>query len=363
MKKQLKALSIAIAAVGAIGAAQACTSFTLPASDSGYVYGRTLEFGMPLRSNLIVFPKGDKFVGTGPSGQQQSGIAWTAKYAVVGMNALDEPVVIDGMNDQGLAGGLLNAPGTAVFETVGENDAKRSISSHEMLTYALTNFATVDEAKEGFKSIRVNGSPLGSYKGTVKVHMTLHDHFGKSIVVEYLDGKLVITDNPTGVLTNDPPFSWHLANLGNYANLTPVESPALKLNSTNFAPPSSGSGLHGLPGDFLSSSRFVRAAMFASAAPKANAAGQVNTAWHILGSFDIPPGSINLPPTNPYGGGEGGFERTEWSAVANARDLVYYVKTFENPTIQSFDLKKVSNTVKGRTVIPLITEPREIELN
>ncbi len=93
-----------------------------------------------------------------------------------------------------------------------------------MLIYALTNFATVDEVKAGFQKIKVNRSVIPAYRNqTAAVHMTLHDANGKSIVVEYLKGELVITDNPVGVLTNDPAFSDQLNNIGNYANLTNVK--------------------------------------------------------------------------------------------------------------------------------------------
>ena len=44
-------------------------------------------------------------------------------------------------------------------------------------------------------------------------HWALADAHGNSAVVAYLDGKLHHWDNEVGVLTNDPPFDWHLSNL------------------------------------------------------------------------------------------------------------------------------------------------------
>jgi penicillin V acylase-like amidase (Ntn superfamily) len=38
-----------------------CTSFTIGDQSSGDVYGRTLEFTLPLRSSLVVAPKGLTF--------------------------------------------------------------------------------------------------------------------------------------------------------------------------------------------------------------------------------------------------------------------------------------------------------------
>lgn len=362
--KKISALLISATLVTIPITGTACTSFTLPGTDGGYVYGRSMEFGIPLKSALVVIPRGYTNQGVGTNSEPGTGLNWVSKYGVAGLNALGQPIVVDGINEKGMAGGLLNAPNTAVYQNTLTRDSANSIASYQMLLYALSNFATVDEAKAGFQQIQVNSSPLAAYKGVVQVRMTLHDTNGKSIVVEYLKGHLVITDNPTGVMTNDPAFIWHLDNIGNYANLTPVERDAVKINGANYAPPSSGSGLHGLPGDSLSPSRFIRAIAYTTAAPKKlNSAQQVNAAWHILNNFDIPPGSIRLPSSNPYGGGAGGYETTEWSTVADAKNLTYQVRTYDNQTIQQFDLKQADLNGKEIRTILLKTTPLVDRLN
>lgn len=362
--KQIRAFLLSAALITAPITSNACTSFSLTGADGGYVYGRSLEFGVPLKSALVVIPRGYNIQGVGTNSVPGSGLNWQSKYAVVGLNALGQPIVVDGINEKGMTGGLLNAPNTAVYQNTLVNDSAHSIASYQMLLYVLSNFATVDEAKAGLRQIQVNSSPLAAYKGVVQVRMTLHDTKGRSIVVEYLKGQLVITDNPTGVMTNDPTFTWHLDNIGNYANLTPVERDAVKINNANYAPPSSGSGLHGLPGDSLSPSRFIRAIAYTAAAPKQlTTTQQINTAWHILNNFDIPPGSIRLPSSNPYGGGAGGYETTQWSTVADAKNLTYQVRTYDNQTIQQFDLKQVDLSGKEIRTIPLKTAPLVDSLN
>ena len=357
-KNPMKAVAASLAAVSMLGSplsATACTSLIVPTTDGSYVYGRTMEFGIPLKSEMMVSPRNFEFKGVGIDGKPGSGLNWKAKYAVAGLNALGQPIVVDGMNEKGMTGGLLNAPNTAVYQQPTESESKNSIASYQMLTYALSNFANVEEAKKGLAQIFVNSSPEGDYKGIVQVRMTLHDGQGKSIVVEYLDGKLVITDNPIGVMTNDPAFSWHLSNIGNYVNLSPVESNAITIAGQKFAPPSSGSGLHGLPGDSLSTSRYIRAVSFVASAPKGDSRQQVNNVWHLMDNFDIPPGSIRLPASNPYGGGAGGYEITEWTTVGDAKNLMYYVRTYENPSPQSFDLKKADLDAKDLKFIKLNT--------
>jgi choloylglycine hydrolase len=365
MIKKIVAASVSATLAFAPLVSNACTSFLLKTNDGGFVYGRTMEFGTPLKSKLAVIPRDYQALGVGVDSKPGTGLNWTTKYAVVGMNALGLPVVVDGMNEKGLIGGLLYAPNTAMFQNVAPADSSNSISSAQMLTYALTNFATVDEVIEGFKKIKINRSVIPSFHNmTVPVRMPMHDATGKSIVIEYVNGELVATVNPTGVETNDPVFADQLRNIGNYVNLTPVEKAPLVINGTKYGPPSSGSGLHGLPGDYLSPSRFIRALFLSNSAPtNVSSEQQTNTAWHILGSFDIPPGAISLSASNPYGGGSGGVEISEWSIVADTKNMMYYVKMFANTNVQAFDFKRVDVHAKEIKIYDLDRPQTYIQIN
>ena len=208
-----------------------CTSFLLKGSDGGAAYGRSMEFGMPLNSQLMISPRGYQYQGVGIDGKPGTGLNWTAKYAVAGMNILGLPTYADGMNEKGLVGGLLNAPFTAQYQDVSQADSANSINSSQILLFALTNFATIDEVKAGFKKIFVNRSTVAAYKNqTPPVRVPLHDANGNSIVIEYIKGELVITDNPTHVCTNDPVLTEQFTNIGNYANLTNIEQNPLVIN-------------------------------------------------------------------------------------------------------------------------------------
>ena len=348
MIKKLIVASVSAALAFSPIASHACTSFMLKGSDGGYIYGRTMEFGLPLKSELTTIPRDYALKGIGTDGKYGSGRNWNSKYAATGMNPLGLPELVDGMNEKGLMGGVLNLPNSAEFQAVSSANSSDSINSVQVLTYALTSFATVDEVKAGLQKIKVNGAKIAAYgNNTPLIHYTFHDANGKSIVVEYLKGELVITDNPATVLTNDPPFQDHLKSVGNYVNLSKVEKPPLVINGATFKAPSSGTGLHGLPGDYLSPSRFIRALFLSSSVPSNFTNAQMDSAaWHILGSFDIPPGSVSLPASNPYGGGVGGYEVTEWSVVANNKNMTYSVKMFANTNIYTFDLKKVNVNAK-----------------
>jgi len=332
----------------------ACTSFLLAGSDGGFVYGRTLEFGMDIKSKGIAVPRNHAMHGTGVEGKPGTGLKWTTKYAAFGASALGLPIIVDGMNEKGLAGGMLYLPGISEYQEVSPSESANSIASYEMLVYALTNFATVDEAREGFRAIKVNRSPQKDFKGVVPLHLTLHDSSGKSLVIEYIGGELQISDNPTSVLTNAPQFSWHLTALGNYAGLSTADPKPMQVGDAKFGPPSSGGGMTGLPGDFSSPSRFVRAFFMKINAPtNLTSREQVGTAFHFLNNFDLPPGMVAL--SSGFGGSSGGYEITYYAAVSDLKNKVFYIRTHGNPTIQSIEMANLDLDAKQIRYLDLKT--------
>ena len=347
-------LGLAMPAQGVL----ACTSFTLASADGGRVYGRTMEFGLALRSQFIVVPHKLSLVGTGPDGAPGSGLAWTTKYGIVGTNGLDLPVVIDGVNEAGLGGGLLFFPGAALFQDVPQTEAKNSIASYELLLYTLSSFATVAEVKAGLPKIMVNRSLQVVFKAPGPLHMTLHDAQGNSLVVEYIGGALKMYDNPGSVMTNAPAFDWHMTNLANYLNVSDQQPPNRALSGLVLTPPSSGSGMLGLPGDMSSPARFVRAFFFTGTAPpSATTEAAVNNAFHVLNNFDIPPGTIRTSAGNQAGGGVDGYEVTEWMAVSDLTHRRFYLRSYGNSQTRMIDLNRAGMDGKTIRLIPISDTP------
>ena len=64
------AITGAILLCGAIQSVQACTGIRLIAGDGTVVHARTLEFGIDLKSNVIMVPRGYARVGTTPDGKE-----------------------------------------------------------------------------------------------------------------------------------------------------------------------------------------------------------------------------------------------------------------------------------------------------
>lgn len=359
--RTLCATSIAAALAFSTTAANACTSFLLKAENGEVVYGRTLEFALPINSQLIVMPRGYVNKSTGPDGKAENGLTYSAKFAATGMNGLGLPVIVDGINEKGLAAGMFFFPGLAKFQDVPEAEAGNSVASHELVNYILTQFATVDEVKAGVPKIKVSNSPLAVFKGAAPVHYSVHDAAGNSVAIEYINGQLQITDNPTSVMTNAPSIQWHLDSLSWFATSTPTPVAPFKINGTSFPQWSTGGGQVAQPGDYSSPSRFIRAAYLVASSPAfKDAAAGMPLAFHLLNQFDIPPGAIQTVAGGSAGGGVAGYEVTEWTVSADLKNGIYQFKTFDNQTVRQVSLKSLDLDAKDIRYIP-IDQPATVQ--
>jgi choloylglycine hydrolase len=168
-----------------------------------------------------------------------------------------------------------------------------------------------------------------------------------------------VYDNPIGVATNSPPFDWHLTNLRNYVNQTPMDVPPVALDGTTLAPMGQGSGMLGLPGDFTPPSRFVRAAAFAATARRpSSAAAGVGTVMHLLSSFDMTKGVIRDPTpeglTAAQAAGLGDY--TGFASVAELNSSpAYTVRTYDDSGQRRVSLEQIelsSGPIRSRAIVP-----------
>jgi len=343
-------------ALAFVQSAQACTSFLLNTSDGGVVYGRTMEFAFHLDSEAIVTPRLFAFTATGPGGKP--GLAWKAKYGAVGLNAYGGPVFTDGMNEKGLAGGILYFPDYVGYADPAKTDAAKALAPWEFLTWVLTNFATVAEVKAAVPSVSIIDIIQPGANIVPPFHYSVHDATGASIVIEPINGTLKVYDNPFGVLTNSPPFDWHLTNLRNYVKISPVNAPPVVIAGQTLASFGQGSGLLGIPGDPTPPSRFIRALGYTMSAKRVpSGEASVRLAEHILNNFDIPLGFIRPDAANP-----GPLEFTQWSTIAEMTTKHYYVKTYEDQVLRGIDLMSFDLNAKTIVSAPLKSNPTPAKL-
>ena len=320
-----------------------CTGIQLKAKDGSFVSARTVEFGINLNISGIFVPRNYDFKGTLPDGTP--GLIYRSKYAAVGGNMFGEQAIADGLNEKGLSIGAFYFPGYASYATITPENKNRALSPTEFSNWVLTQFASVDEVKQGIQSVVIAPTTPKGWPVLPPFHYVVYDKMGNSIVIEPMNGGFKIYDNPLGVMTNSPTFDWHLTNLTNYINLSPVNTPPVTINGLKLQAFGQGEGMHGLPGDFTSPSRFVRAAIFSSTAiPTDNADQNVLQAFHILNQFDIPMGaSRSIEKTGIDA------EYTLATTVKDSQNLKYYFRTYGDQNIKmvnlnSFDLN--SKTIK-----------------
>ena len=352
--------AVAAAAVMTFAAAQtasACTGIMLRNADGSIVHGRTVEFGIPLAIDFAVVPRGYAFTGMTPMGE---GKKWTAKYGALGAIVFGNLGIMDGVNEKGLAIGAFYFPTMAEYTpTTADNQAK-SMSSIDFSNWVLTSFATVDEVRAAVESGEVAVAPtlLPGWPPTVQpFHWIVYDKSGKALVIEPLGGKLVVTDNPLGVLTNSPSFDWHVTNLRNYIALNPRDVPPVKLDGETLQSFGMGAGMLGLPGDFTPPSRFVRAAVFsATAFPVADAKAGVFSGFHLLNNFDIPYGIART--TDPKGGVHA--DQTLFTVMRDPQNLRMYYKSYDDQTIRMVDLNRFDLDAKEVMRLPTATDTQPV---
>jgi choloylglycine hydrolase len=327
----------------------ACTGITLRAKDGTVVFGRTLEWGsFDLKSRLMIIPRGYKFSAGTPDGKP--GMAWQGKFGVVGINAVEKDVVVDGMNEKGLAVGLFYHPGFAEYQKYEPALSAATMGPTDIGNYLLSTCATVAEVRAAINKVRVVAVVEPALGFAAPVHFIATEPSGKAVVIEYLHGELKVFDAPLGVITNAPSYDWHETNLRNYINLSPVAIPGRKIEDLDFKPLGGGSGMIGLPGDFTPPSRFVRAVAFSKTArPTETGDETVYELFRILDNFNVPLGAAE-------GTGEekthGMRSSTIWTTGYDTKNLVMYYHTQHNRRVRKINLGKV-DFEKPREIVRL----------
>lgn len=333
-KNQGAAILIAVVFVTGLlaGISFACSDFQVKAQDNTVVNGRSMEFPVDLHSRVVIIPRGMKFVSVNDKGVQ--GISWTNKYGFLGIDAFKiKDAYVEGFNEKGLSFGGLMFTGAKYQPAL----PGKFVTIADFGSWILGNFADAQEVKEALAKINVASMSSKAMNGELYFHVAVHDAAGKNLVIEFIEGEVKVYDNPVGVLTNRPDFSWQLNNLRNYINLDSHDKKDKMLNGLKIEPTGVGSGMLGLPGDWTPPSRFVRLALaIDSALPTKDAAGAVNLAEHLLNIVDIPKGTIKENP-ELFITLEG---YAQWVIIKDLTNLILYYKTYENTAWKKIDLKK-----------------------
>ena len=354
-----KLAAAALAALFMPAAADACTGILIKNADGSFITGRTVEFGILLTMDVVVVPRNYQFTGQTPLGPGKS---WSSKYGATGGIIFGNVAIMDGINEKGLSVGTFYFPTFAKYTDTTKDNQAKSMSAIDFPSWILTQFSNVDEVRKAVESGEAIVAPtlLPGWPPQVQpFHWIVTDSSGKSLVIEPIDGKLVLHDNPLGVLTNSPNFDWHMTNLRNYIALSPRDVPPVTVDGKTFQSFGMGAGMLGLPGDFTPPSRLVRAAVFsATTIPAKDTEEGVYKTFHILNNFDIPVGAARETV-----GGKTGADTTLLTAVRDPQNLRFYYKTYDDQTIRMIDLKKFDLDAKDVKRLSTASEQPVVDMS
>ena len=356
--KQLVLLLLILSLVIAVPFAHACTALMITDQQGNAYSAKTMEYAVPLPFAMSYVPAGTKVVSVAPG--NKPGLSFETKYPVLGVGAnvgvgSGLNMLAEAANDQGLSVSSNEMPGSQSPTGAG-SDAAKAVASTDLALYLLGNFKSVAEVKaalvDGSVSVWLPEIPLMGNL-VAPLHYILFDKTGAGIVIEYLDGKQNIHDNPVGVVTNAPDFPWHLKNLNNYAQLTNVDKNTGQFGQLKVGAPDSGNALDNLPSSQISAGRFVKAAYYTQFVRKADSPEDaVITLGHIMNNFDRPY-DLSIDKGYSAEGGKPGSTTSEVTLFTWMNDKsrnLYFLRTIDALNFAQFEIDKLSPIKKVVTV-------------
>ena len=359
-------LAAIVAATVPTPAANAFTSLAIRAADGSVYFGRTMEFAVELPFQLTWFPTGTAFASAAPGSDKP--LSYVGKYGVIGVTVsksgrpedLPSLAIVDGLNERGMTFSMLAFKDTSPPK-VNADRFKAILAAMDLGTWSLSQFATVAELKAALANQPVWLSPLAPLgNAPTPMHYVFHDRSGASIVVEYTRGRQVVHDNPVGVMTNGPEFTWHLANLANYSFLSNIDVNSRKFGSLSVTQQDIGIATVALPSANTSAGRFVKAAYYAEFVRKAkDPDSAILNLGHVMNNFDRP-WDISIDKgqssgegvTNANPGSAVGYssEVTIFTTLADLNRGSYYVRPIGSLNYNRFDLSVLKNSAGVRNI-------------
>ena len=294
-----------------------CTAICYRSRDR--YFGRNLDLERGYGEQVVITPRNFSF-------EHGGFFLKPSHYAMIGMATVAEgfPLYFEATNEKGLSMAGLNFPGNAFYGQ--PIPGKENIPPYAFIPWVLgqcEDLGAVKKLLAGLQLIREDFSPQLTVS---PLHWMVSDK-NKSIVVESVEEGLKIWDNPFEVLTNNPTFAYHRTRLNDFMGLgvgPEISQFPEKYPLHNY---SLGMGAMGLPGDFSSSSRFVKAFFVKENSQWGeDETSAVHQFFHILGAVSMPKGCVWT---------EHGYEYTRYSSCCNVDRGIYYYTTYNDFQIRS----------------------------
>lgn len=280
------------------------------------VSARTFDFMFDGGESLIS-PRGVKR-STICVGENETPYSWEVKYGNVTFSAAMpmkdgsfEMTGVDGINEKGFKVGTFYLPDSQMPK--GEGGVVLSTGS--MIQYAVDCFENVDDFVADLKSGKYRMISMPTNAVELKLHMYIHDAAGKSAIIEYIDGELVVIENPKIPVLTNTIYKDSIKKLEGYHEF---------------------GGDKVIPGGQYPMERFVRGAYYSQHIPKPA------TREDAVASATSAIMNLTIPPVFEYG-------CTFWHLITDINDKVVYIYTLHNRNVRSVDLKTIDFS-KGNKV-------------
>ena len=309
-----------------------CTAAAYQNQD--FYFGRNLDLEHSYHEEVTITPRKYSF-------RFRHAGTLSGHYAMIGMAYVSDgyPLYYEATNEAGLSMAGLNFPGNADYRSFEEG--MDNIASFELIPWILGQCSTISQAKEKLSRLNLLSLAFSDALPPSPLHWIISGRDG-SITVEPLKSGLTVYDNPIGLLTNNPPFDYHMTNLSNYMALSANPPTNNFCHNLTLEPYCRGMGAMGLPGDLSSASRFVKAAFtLLNSRCGTSEAENVSQFFHILKSVEQQRGCVDM--------GDGLYEVTIYSCCCNADKGLYYYTTYGNSQITAVDMNK--EHLDGRDLI------------
>lgn len=308
-----------------------CTAVSFKTEDC--YFGRNLDLERGYGESVVITPRNYVF-------QMRCEKTLASHYAMIGMAAVADgyPLYFEATNEMGVSMAGLNFPGNAVYGEITEG--KENIAPFELIPWVLGQCANMEEVKKLLENLQLAAINFSEGLPLSPLHWMISDKTC-SIVVESVKEGLKVYENPFEVLTNNPTFDYHVMNMNNYMGLHVGPAKNAFDETLSLQNYSLGMGAIGLPGDYSSASRFVRAFFVKeNSVAERDEASSVNQFFHILDAVAMPKGCVWT---------KNGYEYTRYSSCCNANKGIYYYKTYDDFAIKSVSMQDVD--LEGRNIL------------
>lgn len=316
-----------------------CTCINFKTKDN--YFGRNLDLEYRFNEKVVITPRNYKF-------NLKNGTSITSKYSMIGMATVvsNYPLYAEATNEKGLSMAGLYFPKNAFFFK--EEDNKLNLSPYELIPYFLGLYSSISEIKKDITKLNITNTPFSKEMPVSDLHWMISDE-SECIVIEQMEDGLKVYNNPIGVLTNNPPFEYHLNNINNYSNLSPYNSENTFSNKINLNQYGQGMGAIGLPGDNSPASRFIRASFNKlNSKCEDDEKSSVTQFFHILDSVSMVQGTTITK--------ENKNDITTYSCCINTSKGIYYYKTYTNNQIIAIKMSEKEKNNKYLSIFDLIEE-------